>query len=179
MDPLSARLDKMMCLMAKERAQRLAMEETLWQKQAHLDDGIGLHAFTYPEHFPNDPSKVFFAILFMKDDAATWSQPFLTNVFNREPVVFSEFINDFKSSFFDHNSHHRTKVALRNLRQTSTVLTYTQGFNSHARTVGWADALLMSLCQHGIKENIQLAVVMSNIEFDSLRSMDAIALKAN
>ncbi|KNZ63680.1 uncharacterized protein VP01_11138g1, partial [Puccinia sorghi] len=46
------------------------------------------------------------------------------------------------------------------------------------RTVGWADALLMSICQHGFKENIQLAVVMSNIEFNSLQSMQAMAQKA-
>ncbi|KNZ62854.1 uncharacterized protein VP01_1214g1 [Puccinia sorghi] len=36
----------------------------------------------------------------------------------------------------------------------------------------------MSLYQHSLKENIQFAVVMSNIEFDSLRSMQAMALKA-
>ncbi|KNZ47565.1 uncharacterized protein VP01_6301g1 [Puccinia sorghi] len=59
-----------------------------------------------------------------------------------------------------------------------TVLAYTQDFNHHARIVGWADTPLMSLYQHSLKENIQLAVVMSNVEFDSLRSMQAMALKA-
>ncbi|KNZ48278.1 uncharacterized protein VP01_577g4 [Puccinia sorghi] len=55
---------------------------------------------------------------------------------------------------------------------------YTQDFNQHTRTIGWADTPLMSLYQHSLKENIQLAMVMSNIEFDSLRSMQALALKA-
>ncbi|KNZ45426.1 uncharacterized protein VP01_8127g1, partial [Puccinia sorghi] len=90
--------------------------------------------------FPNDSSKVAFAISFMTDYAATWSQPYLTKIFNGEAVVFSEFIDDFKSSFFDHNRRHHTEVALKNLCQTGTVL-----------------------YQHGLKENIQLAVVMSNI----------------
>jgi len=36
----------------------------------------------------------------------------------------------------------------------------------------------MSLYQNGLKENIQLAVVMSNQQFDSLQSMQAMALKA-
>ncbi|KNZ58219.1 uncharacterized protein VP01_1974g9 [Puccinia sorghi] len=96
----------------------------------------------------------------------------------KDAVVFSEFIENFKSSFFDHNHRHHAKLALRNLRQTGTVLTYTQNFNSHARTIGWDDAPIMSLYQHGMKEDIQLAVVMSNIQFTSLQEMQAMTLKA-
>ncbi|KNZ60391.1 uncharacterized protein VP01_1560g4, partial [Puccinia sorghi] len=43
--------------------------------------------------------------------------------------------------------------------------------------MGWAHTPLMSLYQNGLKENIQLAVVMRNVEFDSLRSMQVMALK--
>ncbi|KNZ58759.1 uncharacterized protein VP01_1867g3 [Puccinia sorghi] len=82
-------------------------------------------------------------------------------VFNTEEVAFDKFLDDFNSSFFDHNCQHRAE------------------FNSHARTVGWADAPLMSLYQHGLKENFQIAVVMSNIQFISLRTMQAMALKAS
>ncbi|KNZ43840.1 uncharacterized protein VP01_980g4 [Puccinia sorghi] len=60
---------------------------------------IGLHAVTYPKRYS---IKVAFAILFMKDYAETWSQPpYLIKVFNGE--VFSDFINDFKYSFYDLN----------------------------------------------------------------------------
>ncbi|KNZ46871.1 uncharacterized protein VP01_687g1 [Puccinia sorghi] len=45
---------------------------------------IGLHAITYPEHFPTNTRKVVFAVLFMKDYAQNWSQPYLDKVFNRE-----------------------------------------------------------------------------------------------
>ncbi|KNZ46258.1 uncharacterized protein VP01_7420g1, partial [Puccinia sorghi] len=55
---------------------------------------------------------------------------------------------------------------------------YMQDFNQHTRTMGWAKTLLMSLYQHRLKENIQLAMVMSKVEFDSLRSMQAMTLKA-
>ncbi|KNZ44429.1 uncharacterized protein VP01_9173g1, partial [Puccinia sorghi] len=48
---------------------------------------VGLHAVTYPERLPTNTSKVAFAILFMKDYTATWSQPYLDKVFNRKPVV--------------------------------------------------------------------------------------------
>lgn len=139
---------------------------------------IGLHTITYPERFPTDASKVAFTVSFMTDYASTWAQPYLTKIFESQEVVFSEFINDFKASFYDHNRRHRAEVALRNLRQNGTVSAYTQDFNMHARTIGWDDAPLMSLYQNGLKENIQLAVVMSNIQFSSLQEMQAMALKA-
>ncbi|KNZ45018.1 uncharacterized protein VP01_8569g1 [Puccinia sorghi] len=118
-----------------------------------------------------------FAVLFMTDYAATWSQPCLRQVFNVEEVSFNKFLDDFKSSFFDHNCQHLAEVALQSLCQTGTVLAYTQDFNSHACTIGWADAPLMSLYPWKM-ENIQLAVVMSNIQFTSLWTMQAMALKA-
>ncbi|KNZ46573.1 uncharacterized protein VP01_7159g2, partial [Puccinia sorghi] len=66
-----------------------------------------------------------------------------------------------KSSFFDHNCQHCAEVALQFLRQTGTRPAYMQ-----------------DLYQHGLKENIQLAVVISNIDFTSLWTMQAMALKA-
>ncbi|KNZ53871.1 uncharacterized protein VP01_3113g2 [Puccinia sorghi] len=60
---------------------------------------------------------------------------------------------------------------------TSARLEPCQPFNQHTRTVGWANTLLMSLYQHGLKEKIQLSVVMRNIEFDSLQLMQAMPQK--
>ncbi|KNZ61378.1 uncharacterized protein VP01_14096g1 [Puccinia sorghi] len=73
-------------------------------------------------------------------------------VFNTEEVVFNKFLDDFKSIFFYRNRQHRAEVAL-SIFQTGTVWAYTKDFNSHACTVGWANAPLMSLYQHGLKEN--------------------------
>ncbi|KNZ47015.1 uncharacterized protein VP01_6756g1, partial [Puccinia sorghi] len=95
----------------------------------------------------------------------TWSQPYLMKVFNAEEVAFNKFLDNFKYSFFDPNRQHRAEA-------------YTQEFNSHACTIGWANTPLMSLYQHGLKENFQLTVVMSNIQFNSLQTMQAMALKA-
>ncbi|KNZ48683.1 uncharacterized protein VP01_548g2 [Puccinia sorghi] len=79
---------------------------------------IGLHAVTYPKRFPTDARKVVFSILFMRDYAETWSQPYREMVFNKVPVVFDYFLNDFRSTFFDHNRQNRDEVTLWNLRQT-------------------------------------------------------------
>ncbi|KNZ64397.1 uncharacterized protein VP01_10347g1, partial [Puccinia sorghi] len=83
---------------------------------------IGLHSVTYPEQFPTDASKVVFAVSFMRDYTATWSQPYLDKVFHKVPVVFDYFLKDIRSSFFDHNRQHHAEVALRNLCQTGTVV---------------------------------------------------------
>ncbi|KNZ64332.1 uncharacterized protein VP01_10406g1 [Puccinia sorghi] len=97
MDTLNARLDKMM-LLAKPQP----FDGTRGAAAKAFVSQIGLHAITYPERFPTNTSKVLFAVSFMKDYTATWSQPYLDKVFNRKPVVFNDFLNDFKSSFFDH-----------------------------------------------------------------------------
>ncbi|KNZ47564.1 uncharacterized protein VP01_6304g1, partial [Puccinia sorghi] len=51
-------------------------------------------------------------------------------------------------------------------------------FNQHTCTVGWDNNPLMSLYQKGLKENTQIAVVMDNIEFEYLWSMQVMAMKA-
>ncbi|KNZ48345.1 uncharacterized protein VP01_573g5 [Puccinia sorghi] len=127
---------------------------------------ILLHTVTCPEQFPTDSRKVDFAALFITEYTENWSQPFQMKVFNAEEVAFNKLLDKFKASFFEKNCQHFAEFDLRALCQTGTVLAYTQEFNSHTRTVGWADPL-MSLYQHGLKENIQLAVVMSNIQFTS------------
>ncbi|KNZ50872.1 uncharacterized protein VP01_41g8 [Puccinia sorghi] len=109
---------------------------------------ILLHTVTYPTPFPTDSSKVAFSVSFMMDYTSTWSQLYLMKVFNTEEVAFNKFLDDFKSSLFDHNCQHCSQVAPQSLCQTGTVSAYTQEFNSHARTVGWADTPLMSLYQH-------------------------------
>ncbi|KNZ57866.1 uncharacterized protein VP01_2052g1 [Puccinia sorghi] len=90
---------------------------------------IILHTITYPEQFPTESRKVAFAM----------------KVFNAEEVAFNKFLDDFKSSFFNHNCQHRAEVALKSLRQTGTVSAYMQEFNSQAHTIGWANTTDESL----------------------------------
>ena len=137
---------------------------------------VGLHIISYLERFPDDGSKLRFTLSFLTDYASTWAQPYLEDVFNSVPASFEAFTNDFKATFFDANRKHKAEVALRGLRQTTTVIAYTHDFNVHARTAGWADPPLMSLYQQGLKENVRLAVVMSNIDFASIHALQAMAL---
>ncbi|KNZ56402.1 uncharacterized protein VP01_2412g7, partial [Puccinia sorghi] len=62
------------------------------------------------------------------------------------------------------------------LRQTQAHL-YAVEFNSHTHTVVWINTPLTSLYQHILKENIEIAMVMSKIEFNSLQEMQEMALK--
>ncbi|KNZ49555.1 uncharacterized protein VP01_4941g1 [Puccinia sorghi] len=172
MDALNAFLDEMMRIpsppTSRPNSMVLAKPQPFNRTRGAVANSffghILLHTVTYPECFPTESSKVALDFSFMPDYAATWSQPYLMKVFNTEEVAFKTFLDDF---------NHPTIPP-----QTETVLAYTQEFNSHSRTIGWAKAPLMILYQHGLKENVQLAVVMSNIQFTSLRTMQAMALKA-
>ncbi|KNZ50192.1 uncharacterized protein VP01_4552g2, partial [Puccinia sorghi] len=106
--------------------------------------------------------KVPFAAFFMTEYTETWSQPYLMKVFNAEEVAFNKFLYDFKSSFFDHNCQHHAEPTCR----------------SSTHTLSRMDTPLIILYQHGLKENVQLAMVMSYIQFTSLRTVQPIALKA-
>ncbi|PLW15930.1 hypothetical protein PCANC_16487 [Puccinia coronata f. sp. avenae] len=103
---------------------------------------IGLHAPTYPEQFPNNSSKVAFAISFLTDYAATWAQPYTTKLFAGTPVAFLEFLNNFKARFFNLNRKHQAEVALRSIYQTSMVAAYMQAFNMHACALEWSKSTL-------------------------------------
>ncbi|KNZ48225.1 uncharacterized protein VP01_5819g1 [Puccinia sorghi] len=137
------------------------MEQNLWQTQACLNAMVGQphpapthpHARTSPSFLPNPnplmgpvpllslllatlASTLGVCNLLHEGLCGTLSQPYLKKVFNGEPVVFSEFINHYKSSFFNQDHHHCTQLALQNLCQTGTVLAYTQYFNSQEPFVG-------------------------------------------
>ncbi|PLW54915.1 hypothetical protein PCANC_05917 [Puccinia coronata f. sp. avenae] len=103
----------------------LAKQKTVNRTRGALAENfvsqIGLHALTYPEWFPNDSSKVAFAISFLTDYTATWAQLYTTKLFAGTPIAFLEFLNDFKASFFDLNHKHQAKVTLQSIRQTGTV----------------------------------------------------------
>ncbi|KNZ46698.1 uncharacterized protein VP01_7033g1 [Puccinia sorghi] len=121
---------------------------------------ILLHAVTYPDQFPTIQQSGFCRLIYDR------LRSNLVKVFNTE----DKFLDKFRCSLFDHNCQHHAEVALQSPRQTGTVSAYTQEFNSHSSTFGWADTPLMSLYHHGLKKNFQLAVVMSNIKFTSLRT---------
>ncbi|KNZ61428.1 uncharacterized protein VP01_14007g1, partial [Puccinia sorghi] len=109
---------------------------------------ILLHTFTYPEQFPTKSSKVDFAVLCMTDYAAAWSQPYLMNLFNAEEVVFNKFLEDFYCPM----------IPLPNWNSVG-LHAGVQLTRSHSR-MGRHPT---NESQHGLKEKIQLAVVMSNI----------------
>ncbi|KNZ52119.1 uncharacterized protein VP01_3687g2 [Puccinia sorghi] len=149
MDALNAHLDKLMRMMAKEHAQLLAMEETVRQTQARLNATADQQ-----NPAPAQPNPA----------PAPASNPMVL----AKPQPFDGPPGSAAETFFDQNHRHFAEVALWNLHQTGIMSTYMQDFNQHAGTVGWGDTPLMSLYQHSLKENIQIAVVMSNVEFDSL-----------
>ncbi|KNZ49291.1 uncharacterized protein VP01_5104g1 [Puccinia sorghi] len=126
---------------------------------------ILLHAVTYPDQFPTNSRKVAFSVSFMTDYAATWSQLYLMRVFNAEEVVFEKFLDDFGGPTIP--LPNQKSVALYAGVQLTCSHFWMGQHPTDESLPAWTE-----------KENVQLAVVMSNIEFTSLRTMQAMALKA-
>ncbi|KNZ46029.1 hypothetical protein VP01_7619g1, partial [Puccinia sorghi] len=57
----------------------------------------------------------------------------------------------------------RRKQALQTIRQTSSIMAYTQQFNFQAYKSGWDNTVLISLYWNGLKANIQI-VQLSDLE---------------
>ncbi|PLW26876.1 hypothetical protein PCASD_23009 [Puccinia coronata f. sp. avenae] len=185
MGNVNAQLDKVMRMLANERTQRLATEERLRQAEAQIEAAPcrthrPLMLAPLPRPLLRPPAALSLQNQRPKTGpaAATWAQPYTTKLFAGMPVAFLEFLNDFKAIFFDLNCKHQAKVALQSIRQTGTVAAYTQAFNMHACALKWSESTLMSLYQQGLKEKVQLAILMSNVAFNRLPAMQEMALQA-
>ncbi|KNZ55566.1 uncharacterized protein VP01_264g8 [Puccinia sorghi] len=132
-----------------------ATERTLRQTQAHLDTTAGQQNPTPAQPNPA-PAPTSNPMVISKPQPfdGTSAEAFIGQIGLHavtNPKRFPTNTSKVVSSFFDHNHQHCAEVALRNLRQTGTFLAYTQEFNQHTRTMGWANSLFMSLYQHNLK----------------------------
>ena len=140
---------------------------------------IGLYMLACPDRFPTDKSKVSFAISYLTGHASRWAQPYLEELFGDGENIptFAEFTASFKGMFFDPERKHRAELALRSLKQTSSVSSYTQSFNQHAHDAGWEAKTLVSQYRHGLKEKVRLALVLARTDFATLEEVQTLALR--
>ncbi|KNZ62339.1 uncharacterized protein VP01_12833g1, partial [Puccinia sorghi] len=120
----------------------------------------------WPSHSPSTEPVVLqtsllkgdFAVSFMTDYAATWSHPYLMKFFNAERWPLT---NDFLVSL--------TTIAYTMLKSPTIPPPNWNSVGLHTRVqlthlhCSRDDTPRMSLHQHGLKENLQLAVVMRKI----------------
>ena len=132
---------------------------------------IGLFILSCPAQFPNECSKVSFAISYLTGHANNWAQPYVEKLFRGETPSILQFTRAFKEFFFD------AEKALRSLKHTGSVMAYTHTFNLYARDCGWEAPTLISHYRQGLKENIRLALVLAQLDFSTVAKVQNLAIK--
>jgi hypothetical protein len=138
---------------------------------------VGLHVISNPALFPDNLSKVVFALSYLTGLASKWAHPFTQRVFAGEEVTYNEFTVAFQAIYFDTEKKTCTEKALRALEQTKTVAAYTHTFMVHAHNCGWEAQILVSQYTQGLHEDIRLALVLARTNFNILAKVSQLALK--
>lgn len=124
---------------------------------------VGLYVRINRAMFPDDESKVLFALSYLTGKAALWAQPMIDRCLNptatTTPVTWMEFSESFRAIYFDTHRQDRAEAALRKLKQTKSVADYVMQFNQHATATGWEVPTLISQFRQGLKAEIRVAMV--------------------
>jgi hypothetical protein len=138
---------------------------------------VGLYVVSNPTMFPDDLSKVVFALSYLTGLASKWAQPFTQRIFSGKPVGYNEFTVAFQAMYFDTEKETRAEKALRALKQTKSVAAYTHAFLVHAHNCGWEAPTLVSQYTQGLHKDIRLALVLALTTFETLTEVTQLALK--
>lgn len=141
---------------------------------------VGLYMMAYPYLFPDDRSKVVFAMSYLTGAASSWAQPMVQDLFEASTshlVTYDRFTTNFKAMYFDTEKKSKAEKALRALKQTKSVAAYVHEFNLHARNTGWETPTLISQFEQGLKRDIRVAMVVVKDEFDTLETIANFAVK--
>ena len=109
-----------------------------------------------PSRFQSERQKVLYTVSFLRGTASNWFQPFLT----QKPTSlmlddFDIFAETLKKAFGDPDQSATSEREIRNLRQTSSVSSYSSDFQRLAAFLEWNDAAKISQYYWGLKDSIK------------------------
>ena len=138
---------------------------------------VGLYVISNAPSFPENRSKIVFALSYLTGMASAWAQCFTTCIFAGEEVTYDEFLTAFQAMSFNTKKRACAEKALRALKQTKTVAAYTHAFMIHAHNCGWEAWTLVSQYTQGLHKDIRLALVLAQTLFETLAEVSQLALK--
>ncbi|KNF03942.1 hypothetical protein PSTG_03028 [Puccinia striiformis f. sp. tritici PST-78] len=138
---------------------------------------VGLFMEANPKKFSTDRLKVIFCISNLTGPASTWAQPYSRMILAHEEVNFDDFFEAFRGMYFDTEKKPKAEKALRLLKQTKSVATYTHQFAIHSGDSGWEVPTLISQYIQGLKKEIRLGIVYARANFETLEAAASFALK--
>ncbi|KAE8263680.1 hypothetical protein A4X09_0g7165, partial [Tilletia walkeri] len=127
-------------------------------KLAHFLLGLNIVLQTQASRFPDDKTKITYAISFLRDEAMSWIEPFA----NKEPIDQPDFMKDFrlfvkelKTIFGDPDEVATAERQIRSLRQRGAASAYFADFRRFAAVLDWNDSALASQAYTGLKDKIK------------------------
>ncbi|CAD6970757.1 unnamed protein product, partial [Tilletia controversa] len=127
-------------------------------KLGHFLLGLNIVIKTQSSRFPDDESKINYAISFLRDDAMAWIEPFATKPSEDQPAYmknYSLFIKELKTIFGDPDEVATAERSIRLLRQRGLASTYFADFRRYAAVLDWNDPALTSQAYTGLKDSIK------------------------
>ena len=138
---------------------------------------VHLYITVNAARFPNDHSKVAFALSYLTGNASSWARPYTIAAVKGQPVSFDQFNIDFEAMYFDTTRKDTAIRTLRSLRQTKSVADYTYAFNCQAPLTGYRTEDLIDLYRLGLKSEIHSALIMHPTPFTTLTEITNLAIK--
>ena len=125
--------------------------------------------------FPDESTKVHFAISFLRETPLLAVQPHIAN----GPGSYPEFLQTFDSfadylrrSYGDPDERGTAKRKLRGLVQTGAASDYFAEFNHHAAVLGWKDEEpIIEQAMYGLKDHLKDEIARSGKDFTTLSDL--------
>ncbi|KAE8219386.1 hypothetical protein CF319_g6910, partial [Tilletia indica] len=113
---------------------------------------------TQSARFPDDDTKINYAVSFLRDDAMAWVEPFASKTPEEQPAFMKSyhlFIKELKTIFGDPDEVATAERNIRLLRQRGPASTYFADFRRYAAVLDWNDSALASQAYVGLKDPIK------------------------
>jgi hypothetical protein len=135
----------------------------------------------HPADFPDDASRIRFALTLLEGKALTWASRIQEALLNPPPIPMPEAQNwaDFQASFqrtyFDPDEQRLARSKMAHIKQERSVAEYTADWNHMAQLLGWEDSnpTRASYFQ-GLKPRVQQELIMRG-EPDTLQGLVELA----
>lgn len=120
--------------------------------------GLNIVFNTQASRYPDDLTKINYAISFLRDDAIAWVTPFSNKPAVEQPAWLSSydlFVEELKTMFGDPDEVATAERQIRVLRQRGPASAYFAEFRRLAAVLGWNDTALASQAYTGLKDSIK------------------------
>jgi len=127
-------------------------------KLAHFLLGLNIVFSTQPMRYPDEKTKISYAISFLRDDAMAWIEPFANKPIYDQPDFmknFDLFVKELKTIFGDPDEVATAERQIRSLRQRGPASNYFADFRRLAAVLDWNDSALCSQAYTGLKDKIK------------------------